>query len=203
MPLDPVFNNIYLAIQYAVAAVVLAVVALMIVRLILNYADLNPFSRPVIFVRRLSDPLVNPVRRSLIQFGFGPNLTPLFVILVSILLGWFFLQLVGSVLFTISGVIASAANAKVVAIVGFLLFGFLSVYMLLITIRIVFSWGGVNYSNRVMRFLVNATEPVMAPMRRLVPPLGVFDISPMIVLLILYMLRTAVGAVLLARAFSE
>ena len=197
MPLDPVFSNIYLAIQYAVAAVVLAVVALMIVRLLLNYADLNPFSRPVIFIRRLSDPLVNPVRRSLIQFGFGPNLTPLFVILVSILLGWFFLQLVESVLLTIAGVIASAAAGRVVAIVGFLLYGFLSVYMLLITIRIVFSWGGVSYSNRVMRFLVNATEPVMAPMRRIVPPLGVFDISPMIVLLILYMLRTAVGAVLL------
>jgi YggT family protein len=197
MPLDPVFSNIYLAIQYAVAAVVLAVVALMIVRLILNYADLNPFSRPVIFVRRLSDPLVNPVRRSLIQFGFGPNLTPLFVILISILLGWFFLQLGESVLLTIAGVIASAAGGRVVAIVGYLLYGFLSVYMLLITIRIVFSWGGVNYSNRVMRFLVNATEPVMAPMRRIVPPLGVFDISPVIVLLILYMLRTAVGAVLL------
>ena len=197
MPLDPVFYNIYLAIQYAVAAVVLAVIALMIVRLILNYADLNPFSRPVIFVRRLSDPLVNPVRRSLIQFGFGPNLTPLFVILISILLGWFFLQLFESVLLTIAGVIASARSARVVAIVGFLLYGFLSVYMLLITIRIVFSWGSVSYSNRVMRFLVNATEPVMAPMRRIVPPLGVFDISPMIVLLILYMLRTAVGAVLL------
>jgi YggT family protein len=197
MPLDPVFSNIYLGIQYAVAAVVLAVIALMLVRLILNYADLNPFSRPVIFVRRLSDPLVNPVRRSLIQFGFGPNLTPLFVILVSILLGWFFLQLVESVLLTIAGVIASARSGRVVAVVGYLLYGFLSVYMLLITIRIVFSWGGVNYSNRVMRFLVNATEPVMAPMRRIVPPLGVFDISPMIVLLILYMLRTAVGAVLL------
>ena len=197
MALDPIFSDIYLVIQYGVAAVVLAIVALMIVRLLLNYADLNPFSRPVIFMRRLSDPLVNPVRRSLVQFGFGPNLTPLFVILISILLGWFFLQLVESVLLTIAGVIASARSARVVAIVGFLLYGFLSVYMLLITIRIVFSWGGVSYSNRVMRFLVNATEPVLAPMRRIVPPLGVFDISPMIVLLIIYMLRSAVGAVLL------
>jgi YggT family protein len=197
MPLDQVFANIYLVIQYAVAAVVLGVIALMIVRLLLNYADLNPFSRPVIFMRRLSDPIVNPVRRSLIQFGFGPNITPLVVILISILLGWFLLQLAESILLTIAGVIASARSAKVIAIVGFLLYGFLSVYMLLITIRIVFSWGSVSYSNRVMRFLINATDPVLVPMRRIVPTLGVFDISPMIVLLILYMLRTAVGAVLL------
>jgi YggT family protein len=197
MPLDQTFANIYLVIQYAIAAVVLGVITLMIVRLLLNYADLNPFSRPVIFMRRLSDPLVNPVRRSLIQFGFGPNITPLIVILISILLGWFVLQLAESVLLTIAGVIVSARSARVIAIVGYLLYGFLSVYMLLITIRIVFSWGGVSYSNRVMRFLINATDPVLAPMRRIVPTLGVFDISPIIVLLILYMLRTAVGAVLL------
>jgi len=81
--------------------------------------------------------------------------------------------------------------------VGFLLYGFLTVYLLLITIRIIFSWGNVSYTNRVMRFLVNATDPVLLPMRRLVPPLGVFDISPIVVILIIYLLRAAVAAVLL------
>jgi YggT family protein len=189
--------NVYFFLRYAVAAAVLAVVALMLVRLLLNYADLNPFSRPVIFVRRLSDPLVNPVRRSLIQFGFGPNITPLVVILVSILLGWFLLQLAQSILGTIAGVVASVAAAKLIAVVGYLLHGFLDIYMLLITIRIIFSWGNVSYSNRVMRFLFNATEPLLAPMRRIVPPLGVFDISPLVALLILWLLKSAVAAVLL------
>ena len=198
MPLDQAVANVYLFLQYAVAAVVLGVVALMLVRLILNYADLNPFSRPVIFVRRLTDPLVNPVRRSLIQFGFGPNITPLVVILVSILLGWFVLQLAFSILGTFVGVVASVQRARLIAVVGYLLHGFLDIYMLLITIRIIFSWGGVSYTNRVMRFLVNATEPLLAPMRRLVPPLGVFDISPLVALLILWLLKTAVAAVLLS-----
>jgi YggT family protein len=197
MPLDQTVRNIYLFLQYGIAVVVLGVVALMLVRLILNYADLNPFSRPFIFVRRLSDPLVNPVRRSLIQFGFGPNITPLVVILISILLGWFVLQLAESILVTFAGVMASLQAGRVIAVVGYLLYGFLSVYILLITIRIIFSWGGVSYSNRVMRFLVNATDPVLAPARRIVPPLGVFDISPIIVILILYLLRAAVAGVLL------
>jgi YggT family protein len=189
--------KVYFFLQSAVAAAVLAVIALMLVRLLLNYADLNPFSRPVIFVRRLSDPLVNPVRRSLIQFGFGPNITPLVVILVSILLGWFLLQLAQSILGTIAGVVASVAAARLIAVVGYLLHGFLDIYMLLITIRIIFSWGNVSYSNRVMRFLFNATEPLLAPMRRIVPPLGVFDISPLVALLILWLLKSAVAAVLL------
>jgi len=200
MPFEQVIDRTYFFLQYAIAAIVLGVVALMIVRLLLNYADLNPFSRPVIFMRRLSDPLVNPVRRSLIQFGFGPNITPLVVILISILLGWFVLQLAQSILFTIEGVVKSLQTGRVIAVVGFLLYGFLSVYILIITIRIVFSWGGVSYSNRIMRFLVNTTEPVLAPARRIVPPLGVFDISALVVILILYLLRTAVAGVLLGVA---
>jgi YggT family protein len=107
------------------------------------------------------------------------------------------LQLAESILFTFAGVVVSIQAGRVIAVVGYLLYGFLSIYMLLITVRIIFSWGNVGYTNRVMRFLVNATDPVLVPMRRLVPPLGVFDISPIVVLLILYLLRTAVAAVLL------
>jgi YggT family protein len=195
-PIQP-FPDVHFIIQYFVVAVVLAVIVLMLIRLALNYADLNPFSRPVIFVRRLSDPLVNPVRRSLIQFGFGPNITPLVVILIAILLGWFVMQLADSILFTLAGVIVSVQNARVVAVVGFLLYGFLDIYMLLIVIRIIFSWGNVSYTNRVMRFLVNTTDPILAPMRHIVPPLGVFDISPLVALLLLWLLKIAVAAVLL------
>jgi YggT family protein len=195
-PIQP-FPGVHFIIQYFVVAVVVAVIVLMLVRLALNYADLNPFSRPVIFVRRLSDPLVNPVRRSLIQFGFGPNITPLVVILIAILLGWFVLQLADSILFTLAGVIVGVQSVRVVAVVGFLLYGFLDIYMLLIVIRIIFSWGNVSYTNRVMRFLVNTTDPILAPMRRIVPPLGVFDISPLVALLLLWLLKIAVAAVLL------
>lgn len=197
MPSIQPLAGIHFAIQYFVVALVLAVIVLMLVRLALNYADLNPFSRPIMYVRRMSDPLVNPVRRSLIQFGFGPNITPLVVILISILLGWFVLQLADSILLTVAGVIDGVQRARIVAVVGFLLYGFLDVYMLLIVIRIIFSWGNVSYTNRVMRFLVNATDPILVPMQRIVPPLGVFDISPLVALLLLWLLKTAVAAVLL------
>lgn len=198
MPINQAVSSIYLLIQYLIVAVVLCVIALMLVRLALNYADLNPFSRPVMYVRRLSDPLVNPVRRSLIQFGFGPNITPLVVILITILLGWFVLQLAGSILSTVAGVIGGVQHARVIAVVGYLLYGFLDVYMLLIVIRIIFSWGNVSYTNRVMRFLVSATDPLLVPLRRVIPPLGVFDISPLVALLMLWLLKTAVAAVLLS-----
>lgn len=197
MAFEAAVTSLYLLIQYLVAGVVLGVIVLMLVRLVLNYADMNPFSRPVIQVRRLSDPLVNPVRRGLLQLGFGPNITPLVVILISIVLGWFVLQLAGSIFGMIIGIYTAARAARVVAVVGWLLYGFLDIYSLLIVIRIVFSWGNISYSNRLMRFLVNATDPLLVPLRRIVPPLGIFDLSALVALLLLWMLKTAVAAVLL------
>jgi YggT family protein len=197
MQFEQAVGSLYLFIQYLIMGVVLGVVLLMLVRLALNYADMNPFSRPVIYVRRLSDPLVNPVRRSLLQFGFSPNITPLVVILITILLGWFVLQLTESILGMIVGIVAAARAVSVVKMVGWLLYGFLDIYALLIVIRIIFSWGAVSYANRVMRFLVNATDPFLVPLRRVIPPLGVFDISALVGLLLLWMLKSAVFAVML------
>src|SRR5215212_5449771 len=106
------FDAISLFVWYAIATVILVVIALMLARLILNKADLNPFSRPVIMVRRWTDPLVNPVRRPLVELGISPNVTPLVVILVAILLGYFATQFFGTALFTVRGLILSVMLGK-------------------------------------------------------------------------------------------
>ncbi len=194
-----ILNSIELFLQYLVTAAVIAVIILMLVRLALNYADLNPFSGPVIFIKRLTDPFVNPVRRALIQFGFGPNMAPLVTILLTILVGWFALLLAGSILFTARGVLRSAQVGTFVSLIGYVLYGLLDVYRLLIFIRIIFSWGNVSYNNRVMRFLVNATDPLLAPLRRMIPPLGPFDLSALVALLIIMLFQSAIAGTLLPR----
>src|SRR2546423_5579810 len=162
-------------VWYLIVAAIVAVVALMIVRFVLNYADLNPFSRPVILVRSLTDPFVNPVRRALAGFGIQANGAPLVVILLAILLGYFVLLLAAGILNTAAGValrLTTGAAGGGVPLIGYVLYGLLSLYMLLIVIRIVFSWGQVSYVNRVMRFLVGVTDPMLTPLRHMIPPLG-------------------------------
>ncbi|HEY8226792.1 MAG TPA: YggT family protein, partial [Pyrinomonadaceae bacterium] len=76
----------------------------------------------------------------------------------------------------------------------------ISIYILLIFIRIIFSWGMVSYSNRLMRFLVDTTEPLLGPLRRIIPPLGMMDISPIIAFLILWLFQQAINGTLLRGA---
>ena len=130
-------------------------------------------------------------------FGVDPKYAPLVTILITILLGWFSLQLVSSIANTLAGVLFSVGSRVVVPILGYVLYGLLSLYSLLIFIRIIFSWVMVSYSNRVMRFLVNTTEPMLGPLRRIVPPMGTFDISPIVAFIIVWLFQSAVGGTLL------
>jgi YggT family protein len=182
--------------RYVVVAIISAVVALMLLRLIVIYADLNPFSWLALTVRKWSDPLITPVRGRLLGLGFDPKFAPLITILIAIVLGWLTLKLIGNVLGTIALIIMSVASRSPVSLIGSILFGALALLSLLIMARIIFSWGA-SYHNPIMRFLFRVTEPVLGPFRRLIPPLGMFDISPIVVLLLLQLLQEAVAGTLI------
>lgn len=192
-----IITRVYLFVSWAVTLAILGTILLVLLRLIANQVDLNPFGSASITLRRLTDPLVGPVRRALMGFGVDPKYAPLVTILIAILLGWFVLQLVAAVANTTAGILLSAQRGAVAPMVGYLLYGLLALYSLLIFMRIIFSWVMVSYSNRVMRFLVNTTEPLLGPLRRIVPPLGRFDISPIVAFIILWLFQAAVAGTLL------
>ncbi len=192
-----IIQAIFDIIKLLVIALIVGIGALMLVRLLINYADMNPFSRPVLFVRRLTDPLVTPVRRVLMGFGISPNIAPLISLLLAILMAWFVMQLAETILNTAAGLLDGAQNGAIIALIGYALYGLLAVYSLLIFIRIIFSWGGVGYGNRIMRFLINATDPLLIPLRRMIPPLGMFDISPIVAFIIIWLFQSAILGTLL------
>jgi YggT family protein len=191
-----IFDQIYELVWYVVATAIMLLVVLMLLRTLVNYADLNPFSWPARTIRSLTDPLVYPVRRGIVRAGLDAKIAPLITILIAILLGYIAVRLVGEVTFTLNGIVKSLQQGTVVRLVGYLLYGLLAIYSLLIFMRIIFSWG-VSSVNPMMRFLFRVTEPVLAPFRRLIPPLGMFDISPIVVLLLIRLFQEAIGGTLL------
>jgi YggT family protein len=57
----------------------------------------------------------------------------------------------------------------------------IGVFQLLLLARILMGWINVDPYHPVVRFLYNATEPILAPVRKVIPPAGMFDLSPMVV----------------------
>jgi YggT family protein len=198
-----IIDRIVWFITNGINVFIVAVIALMVARLVADAMDLNPFGWTSRTVRRLSDGLVMPVRAGLRGFGIDPKFAPLVVILIAILLGLFVNQLVVTVASTLVGVIGSARSGAVFRIIGFIISGLISIYILLITVRVIFSWGMLDYRNRLMRFLVDVTEPLLGPLRRAIPRLGWLDISPLVAILILWLFQAAVAGTLLSGPFRS
>jgi YggT family protein len=192
-----ILSRTLLFITWAIKAFIGGVILLMVLRLIADAMDLNPFAWMSRTIRRLTDRLVVPVRGGLRNMGMDPKFAPLVAILLVILLGFFFLWFVETIFFTIAGVLEYAPRGAVFAVLGFILSGLLSVYSLFLFMRIVFSWGQVSYGNRLMRFLVDITEPLLGPLRRMLPPLGWIDLSPFVAFFIIWLFQAAISGTLL------
>lgn len=75
---------------------------------------------------------------------------------------------------------------------------FVGVYLLLIFAYVLLSWVRLPYSStaeRVKRFLYETCDPYLRVFRRFVPPLGPLDISPIVAMLTLVVVRQIVNAV--------
>jgi YggT family protein len=64
----------------------------------------------------------------------------------------------------------------------------LNVYLWIVIIRAIISWVNPDPFNPIVRFLYRATEPVLSYARRIVPPLGGIDLSPILVLVVIVFL---------------
>ena len=59
-----------------------------------------------------------------------------------------------------------------------------------IIVRAILSWFALSRYNLVIVLLDDITEPILSPLRQVVPRLGMFDITPIIAILILYFIPT-------------
>ena len=71
---------------------------------------------------------------------------------------------------------------------------FIDLYSLIVIVAVVVSWMQLPYNNPVAQFVTTLTEPLLTPVRRLLPPTGGIDFSPMILLIGLRVLRGIVAS---------
>jgi YggT family protein len=77
-------------------------------------------------------------------------------------------------------------------VVNFLRFLLVALWLLILA-RVVLSWIDPGGRSRYGAFIVQTTEPILAPVRRMIPRTGMFDFSPLFVLLVLGVLLRAFG----------
>jgi len=62
-----------------------------------------------------------------------------------------------------------------------------------IFVRAILSWFAMDPRNPLIEVLDQITEPILAPLRRIVPRIGMIDITPLVAILLLQVLAQAVA----------
>jgi len=168
--------------------------AFMVLRLIFNYADPNPFGKVGRFgfkIRKLTEKWIYPAARFLANFKVDTRLAPLVTLFIGLVFTYFASQIVGNTLFVIDGLSLGVSSGNPKLFIGFVLYGLLSVLILFIFIRFISQWF-VFARKTFLAFVMRVTDPIMIPVQKLIPPIGMFDISAMIVLILIGLLQSVV-----------
>ena len=89
--------------------------------------------------------------------------------------------------------------ADAISTIGDFVSVFIYVYVLMIFAYIITSWIRLPYSvwlNRIQRFLYDVCEPYLRIFRRILPPLGPMDLSPIIAIFSLFIIDRVIQAIL-------
>jgi YggT family protein len=73
-----------------------------------------------------------------------------------------------------------------------------TLYSLAFIARALLSWFRISYYHPVARVLIRITEPLLAPLRRYIPPVGGLDFTPMVALLILWLVEQLLQLLIVA-----
>ncbi|HXG65446.1 MAG TPA: YggT family protein [Blastocatellia bacterium] len=173
---------------------------LFFLRVILKWANVNPFSPVPYHVTRLTEPYVRPLRS---QFGgraLRYDLMPLLVGVMVLVTGLF----ISSMLDQLAGIFSSVILASRYGglTVRFLLSTLIILagllYVAAIFLRFFMPLFGVGYSNKFHRFLFAITEPLLKPLRRVFVA-GMFDFSPLIAMIIVQVVTGFLASVVAGR----
>ena len=167
---------------------------MLILRMIFSYTDPNPFGAVGRFgfkVRKVTERWVYPAARFFAMYRIDVRLAPLLAIFIALVLTYFLTQVIGNTFFVIDGLTAGVATGNPKVVIGYVLYGVLSLLILFIFIRFISFW--FVFSNKTfLAFVRRVTDPILLPVQRLIPPIGMFDISAMIVLLLIGFLQSIV-----------
>lgn len=155
-------------------------IAVVLIRFLLQWAGAdfyNPISQ---FIVRVTSPVLRPLRQVIPGYGG--------IDLASLVLAWALKSTELALLAAILGIGTQALGALVWAIPAVIGLIF-DILLFSILIHAVLSWVNPDPYNPAVSLLRDMTAPILRPARQLLPPMGGLDLSPMVVMIAIVLLK--------------
>jgi len=154
-------------------------------RFLLQWVRADFYNPLVQVLVKITNPVLIPLRR-IIPGLFGMDLAAVVLMLV----------LQGLELYLVATILGGslAATTLILGSIAKILGLLLGVYFWLILIQVILSWVSPQTYNPAITLIYTLTEPVLRPARRIMPDLGGLDLSPLVVIVVLQLMRMLVIA---------
>jgi YggT family protein len=146
-------------------------------------------------LRAITDPLVKPVERRLVRMGGNPVHAGGWLVVIVAVFGIVLLSSIGWIATTFYTAQAAAHRGPrgTLGLITDLLYKLLFAALL---VRVIAAWFGAFRYSRWVRPAYILTDWIVEPIRRIVPPIGGFDLSPVVAMFALSLLRQLVHSIL-------
>jgi len=148
-----------------------ALVALVVLRVLLQVARANFYNPVCQFLYKVTNPVLMPLRKVIPAWR---NLD-----VAAVLLAWLLSAIKLALLYALAGHRLGIAGLVLMALADLVDF-VLMLYLGLILVRVLLSFISVERSNPIVPLVFQLTEPVLGPIRKRLPSLGGSDFSPML-----------------------
>jgi YggT family protein len=182
-------------LKLAVLAAFLYAVLIALAAWAVRTRRLSPFSALARTARRLGDPILKPLERRLVRSGANPQDAPLWLFWIALIGGLLVIGL-AQWLLDVAADLSVSASAGPRELVRFFLNGVFTLLTAALFIRVLASWFQVSPYNRFMRLVMALTDWMIVPLRRVVPPFGMIDVTPMVAYFLLLLLRSLLSSLL-------
>ncbi len=146
----------------------------LLLRLLLEMVRADFYNPVVQMLIKVTDPLVKPLSRVIPPVG-RVNLAGILVL--------YLIQLLSLLLLTL--IAGAQVDPLILALLAVLRLVrmLLVLYLVLIIAGVILSWVGQGFRHPIVPLIFQLTDPVLAPIRRVLPALGGFDLSPLVALI--------------------
>jgi YggT family protein len=150
---------------------------------------ISPFNAVARFCRSTVDPFIAPIERRVVRAGGAPASAPLWALAAVVIGGIVLLTLVDVIrLEVVKSIIASQEGSA--GILGLLVRWTFTILKAALIVRVISSWLPISPYSPWVHWSYRLSEPILSPLRRIVPVLGGLDITPIIAYILLNIIES-------------
>jgi YggT family protein len=182
-------DAVILVLRIALLSIAAVFAAICLLDWAVRTRKISPFNAVARFCRSTVDPIIAPIERRVVRAGGTPAAAPLWALAAIVIGGILLLTLLDIIrLEVVKSIIASQEGAG--GVFHLLVSWTFTILKAAIVVRVISSWLPISPYSRWVNWSYRLSEPMLTPLRRVVPGLGGLDITPIIAYILLRIIES-------------